>query len=478
MISVSDQADVQPVSHLTGVADPDCGGKSSCTCEKTKALNKAVAGSHKPLFYDNNFDYLCDPCYTDWHLGDSLKRLGVGEQVIMDVGGQYRLRYHNEQNMRNGGVANGLGLTGRDDNFVLHRTRLYMNTEIGNRLRVYAEMLDAVSNYENFTPRGIEENRGELQNLFVDVVALDGYNGTMTARVGRQELLYGNQRLVTPLDWANTRRTFEGAKLMWEGQNWDVDAFWVRPMRRDVNAIDPPNLDREMYGLYSTYKGLCCDNVELYWLALDYHDRGFLYDTLGARYWGGRGPWLYEFEGGYQFGRDIDLSDHSASSVTAGLGRKFECAPWQPTLWFYYDWASGGAVDSGYHHYEPLAHKYLGFMDLFGRRNIRDANVQLTMKPHEKVKLLLWYHYFQLSDVNDVPYNVNMTRYAGLGAGTSGDRDLGQELDIVATFLLTERLNVLFGYSHFFTGDYYDTTAGVGTNSDADFFYTQFHVNF
>jgi hypothetical protein len=33
-------------------------------------------------------------------------------------------------------------------------------------------------------------------------------------RVGRQELLYGSQRLISTLDWANTRRTFQGENLL------------------------------------------------------------------------------------------------------------------------------------------------------------------------------------------------------------------------------------------------------------------------
>lgn len=486
--TVTDQSESVHWFHLASAkgrvcATDDCGTKPACGCDKGEycgcqklnALDKAVAASHKGVFYDNNFDYLCDPCYTDWHLGDNLKRLAIGDSITLDVGGQYRLRSHNERNHR------GLGLTGRDDDFLLHRTRLYVNAEIGSRVRVYAEMLDAVSNYENLAPRPIEENRTDLQNLFVDAVALDGYRGKLTARVGRQELLYGNQRVVSPLDWANTRRTFDGVKLLWEGQNWDVDGFWVRPLRRNTVQIDPSNSDREMYGLYSTYKGLPCDKLDLYWLALDFHDAGFMYDTIGARYWGDLGPWLYELEGAVQFGRNANGSDHSAGAFTAGVGRKFESVLWTPTLWLYYDWASGdNTPGSGYHHYQPLVHKYLGFMDLFGRRNIEDANVLLTMQPHEKLKLLMWYHIFHMENINDVPYNVNMSQFAEATVvpGTAGSRDLGQELDVVATFLISPRMNLLFGYSHFFAGDFYATTPGVPYNGDADFFYTQFHVNF
>jgi hypothetical protein len=397
------------------------------------------------------------------------------------------MRFQSEQNIRNSAaVANGLGLTGNDDDFLLHRTRLYTNVEYGNNLRFYGEMLDANSDYEaNALPRSIEENRAEMQNLFGEVRGIEMGSGTVGARVGRQEIVLGAQRFVSPLDWANTRRTFDGARVMWKSDNWDIDAIWLRPMKRNGAhraKLDAPNLDRQLYGIYANYKGFCRDKLEVYWLAIDYEDvgaNGVRYDTIGARYWGSEADWLYEFEGGVQFGENADTSDHSAGFVTAGLGRKFPCAPLSPTVWLWYDWASGdNTPGNGFHHYEPLAHKYLGFMDLFGRRNIEDINVQTVLTLTEKTKLLLWYHYFSLANGNDVPYNVTMTPFAGLGAGTSGSEDLGHEIDVVVTHTLTPRSKVLLGYSHFFAGDYYATTAGVPFTGDADFFYTQWHVNF
>ena len=155
-----------------------------CTCEDLAGLENAVAGSHETTFYDNNFNYLRDPRYTDWYLGDNLKRICITDCITVDVGGQYRMRQHTERNFRNtAAVPNRLGLTGADDTFLLHRTRLYLNAEVGQRLRFYIEMLDAVSQYEDLSPRPIEENRTDLQNLFVDYLAWDGACGTLTARV-------------------------------------------------------------------------------------------------------------------------------------------------------------------------------------------------------------------------------------------------------------------------------------------------------
>ncbi len=456
------------------------GSQAELTCA---AVRKAAVSSHQGLFYDNKFSYLDNSACCPTYLGDSFKRLAVGDCWTVDVGGQYRLRYHNEHNIRNGGIPNGLGLTGRDDEFLLHRTRLYANVEYGSHFRFYGEMLDAVSNYETYTPRTIEENRADLQNLFIELRGLDVGGGTMGGRVGRQEISLGNQRVVSPLDWANTRRTFEGARLMWQGDDWDIDALWLRPLHRDHahrTSLDPPNLDRQLYGIYGNYKGLSRDNLETYWLALDYEDvgaNGIRYDTIGTRYWGSEGDWLYELEAAVQFGKNADNTDHSAGAITAGLGHKFSDAPGAPTVWAFYDWASGdNTVGNGYHHYEPLGHKYLGFMDLFGRRNIQDFNLQATAKLSDKLDLLIWYHYFRLANGNDVAYNVDMTSFAGLGSGTAGSKDLGHEIDLLVTHVLTPRMTMLYGYSHFFAGAYYDTSGP--TNSDADFVYIQWHLNF
>ena len=124
----------------------------------------------------------------------------------------------------------------------------------------------------------------------------------------------------------------------------------------------------------------------------------------------------------------------------------------------------------------PLAHKYNGFMDLFGRRNLEDANVQLSVNPTSRLKLLAWYHYLFLETQTDVPYSVVMTPFNG---GTApGSADLGHEIDLIAKYRLNRRQSLLFGYSRFFQGQYYTRTANVPFNGDAEFFYTQWTFNF
>lgn len=457
-----------------------CGCKAECEkCkaarEKQAALAKAGAGAFKDPFYDNDFRYLNDPAYGGALLGDGLKQLPLVDDVRVDLGGQYRQRYHSERNFR------GLGLTGRDDDFLLHRTRLYTNITVGDRFRFFGEYIDAVSEFENFAPRAIEENRSDALNLFVDYMLLEGCSGNLWGRVGRQELLYGTQRLVSPLDWANTRRTFDGAKLFYRGEQWNVDGFWTRPVLVDPKNFDAPDLDQEFYGLWATYKGLENQAVDLYWLGYADYDspyaagNNFVFQTCGGRWSASRGPLLAEVEGGYQFGSFGD-ADHAAGFWTVGGGWKFDKLPWQPTCWCYYDWASGDpTIGNGFNHLFPLGHKYLGFMDLFARSNIEDLNCLIELQPHDKLKLLAWWHLFYLQDGRDVPYNVNMTPFV---TTPGGSQYLGQELDLLATWQVAPRLSMLFGYSHFFTGSWYRTNPAAPSDEDADFFYVQSQLNF
>lgn len=440
-----------------------------CDSKKLAALTKAVKTSHKGLFYKNKFDYLCDPCYCDWWPGDALKRNCYGGWLRWDIGGQFRMRHHVETNHR------GLGLTGRDDNFLLYRTRLYANVEMGDMFRVYAEMIDAESNYENFGPRPIEVNRADMLNLFGDVKLWDNGRGKLWARVGRQELLYGQQRVVSPLDWANTRRTFEGAKVFWEGENWNYDAFWTRPVAPVANRFDSPLQAQEFMGTFTTYKGIEDETLDFYYLRFNNATAGIKFDTAGAGWYGKYGDWQWDFEGAHQWG-DFGAVSHRAGFATCGIGKTFANLPWKPTLWGYFDWASGDPTrGNGYHHLFPLAHKYNGFMDLYGRRNLNDINVLFTMQPHERVKFLTWWHTFNLENGADVPYSVVMTPFV---ATPGGSKHLGEELDLLMSVSINPRWNMLFGYSHFWSGAFYDTNPAVPFAGDANFIYTQSAFNF
>ncbi len=433
--------------------------------KKKKKKGNPVASSHKVLFFDNNFSYLDDPGFKgEPGLGDGLKRMKLGPDGqfgTLDIGGQYRARYHSENGMNKGSQR----FIDNSDSFMLSRLRMYANWEATDYLRFYVEGITADSFGHNLPLRPIDRNSGDFLNLFTDVQLTD----ELGVRVGRQELLYGAQRVVSPLDWANTRRTFEGVKAMWRPGDWKIDAFYTNPVMINRHARDVANYEQAFYGTYATYGGIENVTFDAYYLGFENELTDLSIHTFGSRVLGSVDNWLYEVEGAYQGGAAAGaFADQDAGFITAGLGRKMPDMPWSPTAWVYFDYASGDAAGGDFNSYNqlfPLAHKYLGFIDAVQRSNVESVNFLLTCAPTKKTKLLLWYYLIQSNSGAPVP------AIGGTPAQNQG-RDLGQELDIILSYSICPRSNILFGYSHFWAG------GKINNPEDADFFYCQWQTNF
>ncbi len=436
------------------------------------------ATAFKSVFYDNDFSYLDDPEYQGHCLGDCWKNMPAGhcgDYGTVDVGGQVRLRYHHEVGM--GQDISGPGVLRFEDtvhDIMLSRMRLYTNWKANDCTRFYVEGIfaDVTDDDGTYLPRPIDRNFGDFLNAFIDYSPQDG----TTLRVGRQELLYGAERLISPLDWANTRRTFEGVKLMVAEGDWKVDGFYTHYVPVIPNELDRADYQQPFYGVYSTYSGWENDSVDLYYIGYDNEHPGeitsdFSLSTFGSRLYGNRGDWLYEMEGGVQIGRQSGLGlNQDAGFGTAGLGRKMPEHPWKPTVWFYYDYASGNFPGGDFNRFNqlfPLAHKYFGFIDAVQRSNIESPNLLLTMKPHQKWDFLIWYWYFMANSGTDIVPSIGGTPIQSLSRTHFGD-----ELDLLAKYAVGPRSNILFGYSHFWRGN------KILAPKDADFFYTQWEVNF
>ncbi|SMP71793.1 Alginate export [Neorhodopirellula lusitana] len=474
---------VQESSYVPSYSGPS----QAAIAKKKKAAMAGFKGAYQGVYFNNNFAYLDDPYYDGPRFfSDNFKNMKTPLGTL-SLGGETRYRFHDESNFRGklATAANGGGITGNHDDFWLSRQRVYADWRPLDCLRVYGEVLEAKSFGETFAPRGIEENDFDIQNLFVDALLFDNDYGKLTARVGRQELLFGAQRTVSPLDWANTRRTFEGVRGLYSYGDTSVDAFWTEFVPVDADGTDKADSNQQFYGAYLTEKNTSLGQVEAYYLGFDNDTVGFSDNNIGGRLSGSTSnKMLYDVEGAYQFGENADGSDHSAGFFTVGLGRKIETKSLSPTVMFYYDYASGeddfadvGRGDNGYDHLFPLAHKYNGFMDLFGRRNLHDFNILTTAPINEKVSFLVWYHYFRMVE-DTTPYNVGMAPYDTTTAAQS--KDLGHEIDFLMNVNFTARHNVVLGYSHFAGGSYYDDPAigPANENNDADFFYAQFTTRY
>ena len=287
-------------------------------------------------------------------------------------------------------------------------------------------------------------NRWNLQNYFVDLKLTELEGNAIQFRVGRQELQYGAQQLISPLDWANTRRNFEGFKLFSRGETWDIDVFATRPVNtatgrpplRFNNERDEPDWTRWFSGVYAVYHGIENQTFDFYWLRLDTDNRFHIpaladgdRRTVGMRWHGVHKVqdeccrvsqvWDADIEGAYQYGED-NGEDVRAGFFTSKVGVTLPQVPWSPTFKGVYYWGSGDqdpndGENNTFSVLFPLGHAYWGIIDNLAGQNLHDYSLQAIVKPTKKLTCTAAMHWFDLDSNADRLYNVG-----GVALGTAG----------------------------------------------------------
>lgn len=438
------------------------------------------------LRYNEDFSYLEDlrgednAYATDW--GDPLKNIDLGGDWRMDIGGEFRFRLEAKSN-----AAFGRSLQTQNTQ-QFYRWMVHFDIRHRDLFRVFVQGIVAHAEDQDGPFNFLHENHGDLQQLFFDL-RLGGDQSPFVLRVGRQDLLYGNQRFVSPLEWASTRRRFDAVKLMYSTPTWDVDAFYAKPVVVKREQGDDWNEDFDFWGVYSTYKGWENHGLDLYFLGIDrtqdtLNPNGNSGDqsifTLGSRFFGKTGGFDYEAEVAGQWGTWAG-DTVQAWSWTIDGGHTWKELSCQPRIGAGFDWASGdedpfdGKVGT-FNQMFPLGHKYFGFLDLIGRQNITAMNVNMSAWAiPKKVKARIAYHTFWLNDSRDALYNVGGAPTLRDPSGRSGEQ-VGHELDLTVAWKIDVHSSMLFGYSHFFDSNFVHRL--VSDDDDPDFFYVQYQLKF
>jgi hypothetical protein len=433
-------------------------------------------------FYDADYRYLENPRFGEFDLFSPLKRIHPTDAWLLSFGGEERLRFMDE----NGGYQQ---ITGKVNPETWYRSRVYADVWYRDLFRVYVEMSDARVFNDSLPPLSTDVDRADFLNLFADAKLFSIAEQPAYLRVGRQELYFGSQRLVSPSDWSNVRRTFQGARAFWLGRKWTVDAFWVQPVLIEPTTLDSPDRNQNFSGLWTTYRPRKGQSIELYYLDLDNRNiraaigregvPGFFnVSTLGSRYSGDYRGLLWDFEGMYQFGFWSNQID-SAGAVSTGIGYQFANVPMNPQFWIYNDWASGGQnpltgnVHGTFDQLFAWGHLYFGYLDLVGRQNIDDVSMQFGFFPTKWILTTVQNHVFHLVSPRDALYNSAGTPIRSSPTGTAGTY-VGDEIDFTTNFHLDTHNDIFLGYSKLFAGEFIHRTAGPQTGPSL--FYIQYSL--
>ena len=458
-----------------------------CSTPLAAQADRTASETDKPEYQDRRFD-------EDWstlknvdlkgrdHVWDRLKFVPIGEdgRVWLTLAGQVRERneYYHEFQLGNSQPA-------RSDGYLLSRVRFSADLHASKYFRVFAEAKSSLATDRDLSGGDSASfvDKLDLQNGFADVVIPLGHPGSLTLRGGRQELLFGSQRLVGPSDWTNVRRTFQGVSGIVDVAGWRVTPFWAELVVVDTDKFDKASPGNKLYGAYASGDATKTVKADVYWVSANNasstfngtsgHERR---ETVGGRLARNAparpgfaveaaGSFAFEVEAAGQFGR-LGANDIRASMFSLNGGYMFD-ARLKPSLLATMDFASGdggfGGTVGTFNQLYPTNHTYLGTVDYVGRQNILSPSSGVTLRPMPRLSVAVTQFLFWRASVHDDFYD-NSGNVARSGSGTTA-RYIGAETDLLATYQFDRHVLGYASYNHFFPGAFIRAT-GPALGSD------------
>jgi hypothetical protein len=435
---------------------------------------RETAPAYSLLRFEEDYRYLRDPARrTD--VWDVVKYMPLDPDrgSYLTLGGELRerLEYYSRPNF---------GLQGQSANaYLLNRMLLHADLHAGDYLRTFFELGGHFAPWKDAAAPPYLD-RWDLQQAFVDVrlplSPLEDIDPVL--RVGRQEMVFGSQRLVSIRDAPNVRRAFDGVRLGDTIDGVRVDAFLTRPVLLREGAFDDVSNDAQAFwGLYTTtpVRFLTGTKADLYYFGFDNDRARFAAglgaeqrQTIGARFFGGAAGWDWDWEALYQFG-DFAEQDIRAWGLSTDTGFTIGIGEWKVRVGLKADTGSGdrNIHDRTLGTLNPLFPKlaYFNQAALFGPSNVIDLQPTLSVQPHERFKVAVGYNPLWRANTQDAIYTGAGVPIAGT-AGQPG-RFTAHQLSADLTWQLDRHVQLTTGYVHVDVADVLKAAGG----HDVDFVY-------
>jgi hypothetical protein len=280
--------------------------------------------SYNSSRYLEDYRYLKDPTRrTDFW--DSIKYIPFDDAgtIYLSFGGETRQHYESIRN-------ENWGATVEDNNgWYLQRYLLHADLHVGDRFRVFSQIQSGIETGRSGGPRGVDEDRLDLHQLFLDFSPFSSSDKDLTIRVGRQEIIFGSRRFFNYRERPNLRLSHDAVKIMAKAGHTHFTAFAGRPVQIDRDYFDNNSgNEHSFWGLYSVTEvdWTFPQKVDLYYIGLNREQARFdqgtaneIRQSIGTRLSGKHGALDYNFEFVFQFGSFGD-STISAYAVVSDTG--------------------------------------------------------------------------------------------------------------------------------------------------------------
>ncbi|MDR7211865.1 alginate export family protein [Flavobacterium piscis] len=389
----------------------------------------------KTLRYDE--EYAAVPLDTNAAFFDKIKFLPIDKNsnLALSLGGELRLQYQYFKNENWGGIEND------NNGFILNRALLHSDLKFREQFRLFTQ-LQSSTEISRIDPNAIENNPLDIHQLFFDF-KFNLRKNNMLFRFGRQEMLFGSQRLVSVREAPNSRQSFDAVRITLKNNNFKSDAFYSQYVKNQNGYFDDRlNPETKLYGLYNVINKVpFIQNIDLYYFGLERADAKFddvngneLRHSIGTRIWSKNKNWNYDFETVYQFGSIKDKTIE-AWTVSLNTNYQFNALKFKPKIGLKTEIISGDKNydDDKLQTFNPLFPKggYFGIAALIGPSNLIDFHPSIDFQFHKDINLSIDYDFFWRFSKNDGIYQPNtMLIYSGRNTSKKYiGKQLGMSLD-------------------------------------------------
>jgi hypothetical protein len=305
----------------------------------------------------------------------------------------------------------------------------------------------------------------DLRQAYVEVGDVE--KGKASFRGGRQELAFGDERLIGNSNWTNTARSFDAVRGTLRSGRYHVDLFAARVVRQQDGEFDWSTPGNNLYGAYGGIEKLVPNaTVEPYFfwrrqsaLKTETGTVGIMnYGTVGLR-------WVGKLPASFDYALEMDRQSGSLGTDTIGawaghwvLGKTLPAKHLHPRIALEYNYASGDANPKDGHRgtFDQLyatGHDKYGMDDQVGWKNIRNARLSFETKPAKKWTAVARYDAWWLADPHDGLYTAASTLVVRVANGSAG-RFVGQELDGFVAYNFSKQFQFGGGFGHIFPGTF------------------------
>ena len=441
----------------------------------TPALLWGQSGSARPDFRPIRFEESWNQAPATRPIDDLPKhiRLIAHDLAWLSLGGSVRWReeYNHDYGFSAAEANQGQFSVSR----ALLSGDLHIGRAAGPYLRGFAEFRDA-QGFNRTLPGGVrsnEQDRHDWQNSFVEA----GWSSNVALRYGRQDVSIGKERLVGISDWSNSRRSFQGLRVLTTFGDIAVDVLDAHVMLIQSDLPNrPDSTTRFRYAAIGSAREAAPAQTmrpvawQFYVLQND--------AVLGARNarstYGARSVWKvplsakagvqlsYEFEGAEQRGW-LGEKDVHAWFIANDVQLSFRKTPWAPALILGFDRANGdkNAADGHADSFTTLygsARSSGGIADVYGRGNLAELRAGATINPTSWLDIQLVSRSARRVELGDGVYSKQNTLFRAPSSSTA--RDVGTETNLTANLKVGRHVKVQGGLAQVDPGAFLRLTPG------------------